>query len=498
MSARSQQPRPRRRHRRRWLRRSLAAFALLWLASATWQVFKPLPEGVGVAWPERVGHDLALFADLTWVDDQEVRHSEQTIFDEVLRLIGQAQRLVVIDMFLFNDFGGSGDGHQHRPLSSELADAVIARKQQVPELQAIVITDPVNTVYGGVRSAHLERLAAAGVTVVTTRLARLRAPNPTWEGLWQLCCRWLGNNADSGWLANPLGPGKVTLRSWLALLNLKANHRKTLIVDHGDSWTGLVTSANPHDASSAHGNVALRFSGEAALDLLRSEASAIAFSGGGAESLTNGLAAPGTPEDRSDADNTGARVQVLTEAAIRDALVASVDAAAPDERLDVAVFYLSHRGIVSALLRAHGRGVAVRVLLDPNEDAFGRKKNGVPNRQVGLELDRAGIPVRWCDTHGEQCHGKFLLRSGGTQAELILGSANFTRRNLDNYNLETNLRVVAPTGSTVITEAQTLFERQWRNEPGRHYSIAFAHYRDPSRWRYWLYRFTEATGLSSY
>ncbi len=486
------------RRKRRWLRRSLVAFALAWLASATWQVFKPLPAGVGVAWPERAGHDLALFADLTWVDDQEVRHSEQTIFDEVLRLVGQAQRLIVLDMFLFNDFAGSGDGHRHRPLSRELTDALIGRKQQIPTLQVLVITDPVNTVYGGVRSAQLERLAAGGVTVVTTRLARLRAPNPTWEGLWQLCCRWLGNRTDGGWLPNPLGPGKVTLRSWLVLLNLKANHRKSLVVDHGDTWTGLVTSANPHDASSAHGNIALRFSGEAALDLLRSEAAAIAFSGGDALPIPTGPVQAGTLEDGTDASNTGARAQVLTEAAIRDALITSIDAAGSDERLDVAVFYLSHRGIVTALLRAHARGVAVRVLLDPNEDAFGRKKNGIPNRQVGLELDRAGIPVRWCDTHGEQCHGKFLLRSGGAQAELILGSANFTRRNLDNYNLETNLRVVAASAAAVIVDAQTLFERQWRNEPGRHYSIPFAHYRDPSRWRYWLYRFTEATGLSSY
>lgn len=484
-------------------------FALAWLVSATWQVFKPLPDGVGIAWPERAGHDLALFTDLTWVDDQEVRHSEQTIFDEVLRLIGQAQQLVVLDMFLFNDFGGSGDGHQHRPLSREITDAVIARKQQMPALQAIVITDPVNTVYGGVRSPHLERLNAAGVTVITTRLARLRAPNPTWEGLWQLCCRWLGNRADGGWLPNPLGPGKVTLRSWLALLNLKANHRKTLVVDEGNTWTGLVTSANPHDASSAHGNVALRFSGEAALDLLRSEGAAVDFSGG--EPLPTEAINLSVPENRnressnnpgdresSDSADTPSRVQVLTEAAIRDALIASIDHASTDERIDVAVFYLSHRGIVTALQRAHDRGVAVRVLLDPNEDAFGRKKNGVPNRQVGLELDRAGIPVRWCDTQGEQCHGKFLLRSGGAQAELILGSANFTRRNLDNYNLETNLRVIAAADARVIADAQSLFERQWRNEPGRHYSIAFAHYRDPSRWRYWLYRFTEATGLSSY
>ena len=33
---------------------------------------------------------------------------------------------------------------------------------------------------------------------------------------------------------------------------------------------------------------------------------------------------------------------------------------------------------------------------------------------------------------------------------------------------------------------------------GRRISIPYARYADDSRWRYWRYRFTEATGLSSF
>lgn len=72
----------------------------------------------------------------------------------------------------------------------------------------------------------------------------------------------------------------------------------------------------------------------------------------------------------------------------------------------------------------------VRVLLDPNKDAFGRQKNGIPNRQVASELHAAGIPIRWCDTHGEQNHSKMIVKYNDQQAELIVGSANFTARNL--------------------------------------------------------------------
>src|SRR5690606_22542764 len=287
--------------------------------------------------------------------------------------------------------------------------------------------DPINTVYGGQHSERLEQLAAAGAEVVITELAVLRPSNPAWSGLWSLCCRWLGNDPDGGWLPNPFGDGKITLRSWLALPNFRANHRKTLVTDDGDGWRALVTSANPHDASSAHGNVALAFSGDAALDLIASEAAVARFSGVAVDGLPAAPSAGPPPE--------GARVRVLTEGAIGRALVRTIDAAKPGESLDLAVFYLSDRDVIDALKAARSRGVALRVLLDPNEDAFGRKKNGVPNRQAARELVATGIDVRWCDTHGEQCHAKLLLHRSADHATLIVGSANFTRRNLDDLNL---------------------------------------------------------------
>jgi phosphatidylserine/phosphatidylglycerophosphate/cardiolipin synthase-like enzyme len=195
----------------------------------------------------------------------------------------------------------------------------------------------------------------------------------------------------------------------------------------------------------------------------------------------------------------GTRVQLLTESRIRDALLASLAAARSGDQVDVAVFYLSHRGLVRELVAARKRGVVLRVLLDPNRDAFGRLKNGIPNRQAALELHQAGVPVRWCETHGEQCHAKFLLRrSEGDESELIVGSANYTRRNLDDYNLESSLRVLAPGDATVSVEAARYFEQAWSNGDGRRISVPYPAFEDRSQWHYWRYRFTEATGLSSF
>ena len=480
---------------RRARKRVLLALLACYLLSAAWQVYKPLPAGIGQSFPVAAASDTALLTDVTYVDAAGVRHSDQQVFDEILRLIGQAQRAVVVDMFLFNDFTGADAAPSLRPLSAQLTRALVERKQAVPGLQVVVITDPINTLYGGMSSKHVDALRAAGIETVVTDLTQIRAPNPAWSGFWQLCCRWLGNSDRGGWLPSPFGQGKTTLRSYLALLNLKANHRKTLVVDAGDQWVGLVASANPHDGSSAHGNVALRFNGPAALDMLRSEHAAAAMSSAAwPQSLVSIK-----PSSLPPGPAVGTQVQILTEGRIRDALLASAASAKPGDRLDIAVFYFTHRGLVKEVAAAQRRGVKLRVLLDPNEDAFGRKKNGIPNRQVALELHEAGVPVRWCDTHGEQCHAKFMLkRSAAGKAELIVGSANYTRRNLDDYNLESSARVLAAADTAVIGRAASYFEQSWSNTEGRQISLPYARYADDSRLRYWRYRFTEATGLSSF
>lgn len=480
----------------------ILVLACAWLLTALYHVFKPLPEGVGEAWPTRPAEDVAVLIDDTWVDQAAAdsqgeprRHFDQAIFDEFFRLIDQAETLVVVDMFLFNDMAGATTDTL-RPLSEQLTDALIERKQARPDLRAVLITDRFNTLYGGVRAPHLERLETAGVRVVFTDLPRLRDSNPSWSALWRLCCQWAGNSTEGGWLPNPTGDGKVTLRTYLTLINFKANHRKTLVVDEGDTWTGLVTSANAHDASSAHSNIAVRFSGPAALDLLQSERAAVAFS---SDNDTDGWplarAETGSEED-------GATVAVLSEAAIRDALLTTIKQADSGEHLDVGVFYLSHRPLIEALADAQERGVRVRLLLDPNKDAFGREKNGVPNRQVAWELHDAGVEVRWCATHGEQCHTKMLLRYGddgaARPAVLIAGSANFTRRNLDNLNLETSVQLTAAADHPAMTTARDAFQRRWSNPDGKLFSEPYEAYSDDSRLRYALYRFMEFTGWSTF
>lgn len=470
---------------------TLLSLALLaWLSVGAWHVYKPLPGGLDVATPWAPARDVAFLSDTTYTNAAGERRTSQAIFDEILRVVQGAERLLVLDMFLFSDFAGEpGDGHQ--PLSRQLTQALIGQKRAHPDLQVVVISDPVNTVYGSRWPAHFERLEAAGIQVIVTDLERLRDPNPLWSGFWRICCQWITPRPGNGWLPNPLGDGRIAASSWMRLLNFKANHRKTVIADDGDRWVGLVTSANPHDASSRHGNVALRFAGQSAVDLLATEQAVAALSG-----VEPAFSLPREP---SLPDMDEGRLRILTEGRVRAATLQLLDSAQPGDRLDLAMFYLSHREVIEALKRAQFRGVILRVLLDPNHDAFGRQKNGIPNRPVSTELDRAGIPVRWCLTSGEQCHSKFLLhRDQEGHGTLLLGSSNFTRRNLDNFNLETNVEWRTDTHHPAMRDAQRFFDARWGNGRGNHYSLPFEAFADDSTWRYWRYRFMEASGLSTF
>lgn len=477
------------RGRSRWVQ-CLAAVLAAALSSGCCNLWRPLPNGLSYTGEKRPAPDVRFLYDLTYLDEAGERRSEQTIFDELFGIIRGARRLIVLDIFLFNDFVGAL-ADVHRPLCEELTRCLVEQKQAYPELRVVLITDPINSVYGGFSAPHLDRLRQAGVEVVVTDLTKLRDSNPFYSCFWRPFVRPFGNGVGT-LLPNPFGRGRVSLRSYLALLNFKANHRKVLIADRGADLVGVVTSGNPHDGSSAHSNVALVVTGDAARDLLQTEDAVVRFSAPQVAPLT--VLSPVTPGPSGSVS-----AQVLTEKAIHDATVGALGQVAKGDCVDVIMFYLSERDVVRALVDACGRGGQLRVVLDPNKDAFGRRKNGIPNRQVARELAEAGVSVRWYDTHGEQCHAKMLvIRYGDGRTFVTLGSTNFTRRNLRDLNLETNIALRGPATAPVFGEISAFFEQIWCNRDGKHCTVLYKTYVDRSLRRRFLYRIQEATGLSTF
>lgn len=479
-------------HKLNWSpRRYVAVFvsllALGYLASGIYHTVKPLPDGLN--YTGKLRHAQVKFlADLTYLTPEGKQQQQHVIFNEMLKMIDEAKTTIVLDMFLFNKEVGESKVQQ-QALTQQLTDALISKRRQYPEMDIKFITDPINSVYGGLAPEHYRQLRQAGIDVIETDLRPLRASNPTWSGFWYLCCQDAGNNPEKGWLPNPFGKDPITLRSYFNLFNFKANHRKTLVVDTTEGWKTLVTSMNPHDGSSRHSNVALVVTGNTAVDVLKTEQTVAKMSGTELPIVILG---------EYEAAKTEPQVQVLTEQAILDATLKLIDAAKKQDQIDLAMFYLSERQTIQALIAAQERGVQLRVLLDPNKDAFGRQKNGIPNRQVASELHQAGIPVRWCNTQGEQCHSKMIIKRSGNASELILGSANFTARNIKNYNLETDLRVVGSTQAQVFQDADQYFNTAWSNLEGKQMSVDYAQYTDESKLKYALYRFMEWSGLSTF
>ena len=105
------------------------------------------------------------------------------------------------------------------------------------------------------------------------------------------------------------------------------------------------------------------------------------------------------------------------------AIVKAIDAS--DREVLVQAYGFTHNGIAQALVRAHQRGVSVRVLLD--------KKSDASNRYVIEVLNNAHIQLREDGQHAI-AHNKVMVID---QSIVITGSFNFTNsaatRNAENF-----------------------------------------------------------------
>jgi len=472
---------------------------LFWLFSVgLYQGNKPLPPGINYASDKIIAtqQDVQLLSDLTSQDSLKNPVYDHHIFDSLFHYIGQAEQYILLDMFLFNQYTGPS-GTVYRDITAELVDILVHQKQKHPNLKIDFITDPVNTFYGGVTSPDLTELAGYGINVIVTDLKRTRDSTPGYSSLWRTFFQWFGNSEQHGILPNPFDPDgqKVTLRSYLIFLNLKANHRKVCIVDTKQGPVSFVMSANPHSASSDFSNIALMIRGEIANSLYETETSVAKISGGNLQGEAY------LSHQNAIADSGDYALQILTEEQIKDQLIRNVDILMPGDTLYVGMFYFSNRDIIKSLLRAGERGAVLRLVLDPNKDGFGFYRSGIPNQVSGGELVRksgGNIKVRWYETHGEEYHAKIaLFMPQSAPATLILGSANYTRKNLNNYNLELDVMVTGSAESELMLEARDYFEVIWENTD-HIYTVEYEKYENTSIFRTLQYRFQEFSGFGVY
>ncbi|UBH09082.1 phospholipase D family protein [Macrococcus armenti] len=463
---------------------------VIYVFSAVYGAMKPLPAGISKAYEPSKTNDVKLLIDKTYEKNNKMYY-EHEIFNEQLKTIKAADDFIILDMFLFND---TYDGDVKFPkLTTELTHALINKKKENPDIQIYMLTDPINSFYGSYTPAHYKMLRDNGISVYETNLVKLRDSNPIYSGLWRPTLRFFGNN-ENGLIPNIFSKEapNVTVRGFARLLNMKANHRKTLVTEDA----AIISSSNPHDPSGHHQNVAVKVTGQLQEDLIKSEVHALNMSG------SNLSASDFAIKNRAYSNDMDYKTALVTEGKVKEAILRNINSMKSGDNIKMGMFYLSDRDIVKSLLNASERGVEVRIILDVNKEAFGKEKPGIPNKPVAHELVSKSddhIKVRWAVSHGEQFHAKYtLFRSLSTgESTVILGSANLTRRNVGDYNMETDVVISGKSDLSVFKQLNDTFDAMWENKYA-HVTDDYDVQKDPSFIKDVLYRVQEFTGLSSF
>jgi len=415
---------------------------LTWLSLVFWNSAKPLPPGTHiVSETSRLSE-----ADVDFLFE---RSRQRETLSPDLSAIDHAEQLIVLD---------------RTPVGAEAAQHLLARQHVRPNLKIVLVTDPGSEMQGGTPAQTLASLERVGVIVARVRLDRLRDSNPLYTGVWRLLF---------GWWSDPFNetPGEIGVAAWARVQNFKADQRQILIADDGSGgWTAVVAAAE------THAGLVLR--GALARAMVSSELQVAAWS---------------TEDDRlPSAPPMGGRgpgsidARFLTEGAIETALLDTMAAAGSGDRISIAVETLSDRPFILAALQAATRGAHLQVLLTPD---------AMPNRIVAHELQRDGsgrIEVRWSPFEPGATHPKLLLVQHRSDLWMNWGSANFSRRNLADLNLEAAVELRMPARSAPARAAAAYFTQAWSN------AAAGSSYADEPIAAYWRYRFAEATGLSGF
>jgi hypothetical protein len=270
------------------------------------------------------------------------------------------------------------------------------------------------------------------------------------------------------------------------ILLLKADHRKVLVVDTGaNTFEALLGSANPHNASLPSANFAVTYAYQVLREnVLHSFRLATRQDLPADRSvLLPARFAKGFNAQKEIREATmpqanqvsGRRIRFVSERRIREQLIAQLEGVKAGDEVLIQMFYLADPDIVDLIAKA-ATVAKVRLILDPNLDAFGAEKDGSPNRQVAAYLLQAAhaakmdMQIRWYDTHGEQNHAKAMGIYRGDNCQFTTGSANWTSKNLGGPNLETNVLLE---GDRAVCEAYRMaFERYWQNQDGT-FTVAY-------------------------
>ena len=510
------------------------------------------PLGINYESPIRETENAEFHYDLTYLDKDGNIQYDRNLWDATLKVVDNAKDYLIIEMFLFNDLYNK-DKERFPEFAKEYTERLVKKQEENPNLKVYILADENNNFYGAFEHPFITSMKNAGINVIIVDIFKLKDTFPWYSPIWRTFIKPMGNPQNKGWITNFYGDmwPKLTIRNLLRALNVKADHKKVFL----NEKEVVVSSANIHDPSYFHENIAIYTDGPIVKDVLHDlqliakfSDSEINVDGSNKETKSKiEMDLPDKTKIRKDTMNIGNledkkndmihleenindsqknekgekeslslnsgkneitdtegktyKIQYLSEGAIGKYLDADIDSLKSGDELLMGMYFLADKGIIDRLIKAANRGVKIRMIFDRSRDAFGMSTNGLPNKPVSKKLKKktkGKIEIKWYFTNNEQYHTKITLMKK-TDGSVIInaGSANLIKKNIRGYIMDSNFRILTTQDSKISKDVYTYFDRLWENKDGL-FTINFDDEPTTSGFSDFIYKILDATQLGSF
>lgn len=506
---------------------------------------KTPPLGINYESPIRETENAEFHYDLTYLDKDGNIQYDRNLWDATYKVIDNAKDYLIVEMFLFNDLYNKDKEH-FPEFAKEYTERLVKKQKENPNLKVYILADENNNFYGAFEHPFITSMKNAGINVIIVDIFKLKDTFPWYSPFWRTFIKPMGNPQNKGWITNFYGDmwPKLTIRNLLRALNVKAVHKKVFL----NEKEVVVSSANIHDPSYFHENIAIYTDGPIVKDVLHNLQLVAKFSDSEInvdgsdrrmENIMNSGSNDKTETDEktlnsenqkennvkqinnkeneqnvkektsinseknsiTDTEGHTYKIQYLTEGAIGKHLDEDIDSLKVGDELLMGMYFLADKGVIDRLIRAANRGVKIRIIFDRSRDAFGMSTNGLPNKPVSKKLKKktkGKIEIKWYFTNNEQYHTKITLMKK-TDGNVIInaGSANLIKKNIRGYIMDANFRILTTQDSKISKDIYEYFDRLWENKDGL-FTLNFDDEPTTGGFSDFMYKILDATQLGSF
>ena len=506
---------------------------------------KTPPLGINYESPIRETENAEFHYDLTYLDKDGNIQYDRNLWDATYKVIDNAKDYLIVEMFLFNDLYNKDKEH-FPEFAKEYTERLVKKQKENPNLKVYILADENNNFYGAFEHPFITSMKNAGINVIIVDIFKLKDTFPWYSPFWRTFIKPMGNPQNKGWITNFYGDiwPKLTIRNLLRALNVKADHKKVFL----NEKEVVVSSANIHDPSYFHENIAIYTDGPIVKDVLHNLQLVAKFSDSEInvdgsdrrmENIMNSGSNDKTETDEktlnsenqkennvkqinneeneqnvkektsinseknsiTDTEGHTYKIQYLTEGAIGKHLDEDIDSLKAGDELLMGMYFLADKGVIDRLIKAAKRGVKIRIIFDRSRDAFGMSTNGLPNKPVSKKLKKktkGKIEIKWYFTNNEQYHTKITLMKK-TDGNVIInaGSANLIKKNIRGYIMDANFRILTTQDSKISKDIYEYFDRLWENKDGL-FTLNFDDEPTTGGFSDFMYKILDATQLGSF